>query len=86
MLRKALRAGSSGVGEGARIPDCEAACTSRPAVKARGPAPVRRMVRTAGSVERRVKMRERLSHILGEGGVGFSFGCVWLWWRGGGGG
>ena len=46
---------------------CEAACTSRPAVKARGPAPVRRMVRIWGLWERVVKILWRLSHILRVG-------------------
>ena len=42
----------------------EAAVTSRPAVKAR-PAPVKRMARMEGSVERAVKILERLCHMLG---------------------
>lgn len=39
--------------------------TSRPAVKARSPALVRTMARTFGSWERRWKICDMLSHILG---------------------
>lgn len=45
-------------------PDSEAAVTSRPAVKARSPAPVRTTARTEGSWESWRKMAERLSHML----------------------
>ena len=38
---------------------------SRPAVKARSPALVRTMARTLGSWERRWKICDMLSHILG---------------------
>jgi len=44
----------------------DAALTSRPAVKARSPAPVRITERMSGSWERRRKTAERLSHILGR--------------------
>lgn len=60
-----VRAGSDAVV--LRAPPVEAACTSRPAVKARGPVEVRRMLRTAGEEERRVIIVERFCHILGVG-------------------
>ncbi len=70
----ALRAGSVvGFAAADKVP-CEAAVTSNPAVKARGPEPVRTMARTEGSWERVRKMEERFSHILGELLVHSSFG------------
>jgi hypothetical protein len=83
--RSAVRATSvADSGDWDRAPEPEdAACTSRPAVKAR-PAPVRRMVRTDGSVDSAVKIWERECHILvwGEGGLvygrlGVEVGCGW---------
>ena len=85
-----MRAGSRGVvvgeeeegeGEGgekwlgARTLVVEAAATSRPVVKARGPAPERMMARVWGQVERWVKMRGSSSHIL-MGGEGLAGGFV----------
>lgn len=62
---------------GARTLVVEAAATSRPVVKARGPAPERMMARVWGLVERWVKIWGSSSHILREGG-GVSWGgfCV----------
>ena len=62
----ALRAPSNGVASSfcARAPSLDAAWTSRPAVKARSPAPVRMTARTLGSWESWRKMEERLSHML----------------------
>jgi len=48
--------------------------TSRPAVKARSPAPVSTTARTSASCESFLKMEERLSHILG--GRLAELGCV----------
>ena len=60
----AVRAPSREEEEDESAPDEDAACTSRPDVKARSPAPVRIMLRTAGSWERRVKISRRVSHML----------------------
>ena len=50
--------------------------TSRPAVKALGPAPERIMARVRGSRERKSNIVRRSSHILVFGGkMGVSVGC-----------
>ena len=54
-----------GAAEWASGPEVEAAATSRPVVKALGPAPERMMARTEGEEERWEKRRGRWSHILG---------------------
>lgn len=71
----AERAGSVSLEDWERGPEEEAAVTSRPAVKARGPAPVRRMARMEGEWERVRKILERLCHIL-EGWLVSGYGGV----------
>lgn len=63
---------------GARTLVVEAAATSRPVVKARGPAPERMMARVWGQVERWVKIRGSSSHIL----RGRVVSCGVLGWEG----
>lgn len=53
--------------------------TSRPAVKARSPAPVRITARTEGSCESFLKMAERLSHMLMDVSH-FRILCFSSWW------
>jgi hypothetical protein len=59
MLPRGIVRGIGRVGREGRV-----TWTSRPAVKARSPAPVRTTERMLGSWERELKILARLSHIL----------------------